>query len=164
VQAAFISPINGNSNMPQSYGAIYFHFVFSTKNRQEWIDEKLESRLHEYLGGILRAMDCRLLAAGGTADHIHLLASMARTLTVANVMRDIKSNSSGWIHKEIEGLAGFDWQDGYGAFSVSFSQIDRVKNYIGRQKEHHRRASFQDEFLDLLVRHEVPYDPKYIWQ
>ncbi|MDA1138497.1 MAG: IS200/IS605 family transposase [Planctomycetota bacterium] len=148
--------------MPQSYGAIYFHLVFSTKNRQQWIDEKLEARLHEYLGGTLRAMECRLLAAGGTADHIHLLVSITRTLSIANVMRDIKSNSSGWIHKEIEGLAGFGWQDGYGAFSVSFSQIDKVKNYIGRQKEHHRKASFQDELLELLDRHEVSYDPKYV--
>jgi REP element-mobilizing transposase RayT len=104
-----------------------------------------------------------LSAAGGTADHIHLLASLSRTIAIADAVRTIKANSSGWIHKEFAKLSAFYWQEGYGAFAVSHSNVDQVKAYIAGQEEHHRARSFQDEYRELLRRHEIEWDEKYVW-
>lgn len=148
--------------MPQSFGSLHCHFVFSTKHRLAQITGELHHRLFEYVGGIVRNQNCRLIAAGGTPDHVHLLVSMSRTLAIADAVRLIKTNSSAWVHDTI-GLHDFQWQQGYGAFAVSYSNIERVKAYIANQAEHHRVVTFQDEFREFLRKHELEWDERYVW-
>ena len=149
--------------MPQSFGSLYFHLVFSTKNRQPLIDAELQTRLYEYIGGILRAEKSVLLAAGGMPDHVHLLVSLSRELSIAEAVRLVKANSSKWIHATFAERQQFTWQAGYGAFSVSFSNLPDVKNYLARQAEHHRVRTFQDELREFLRRHELEWDERYVW-
>jgi REP element-mobilizing transposase RayT len=149
--------------MPQSLAALYCHIVFSTKNREAFIDETLERPLYAYVGGILRENKGVLVAAGGMPDHVHLLVSMSRESAVSDLVRAIKANSSRWIHEGYPNLASFAWQVGYGAFSVSVSQLDVVKKYLAEQKTHHAKQSFQDEFRALLEKHGLSYDERYVW-
>lgn len=148
--------------MPQSFASLHCHIVFSTKNRQPLITRELQPRLFEYIGGILRNSSSPLIAAGGMPDHVHLLISLGRTLAVADAVRLIKSNSSTWIHDELR-MREFQWQTGYGAFAVSYSNIDAVKEYIANQEEHHRVRTFQDEFREILRRHGLEWDERYVW-
>jgi putative transposase len=150
--------------MPQSFVCLNCHIVFSTKNREPLLMPDWTSRLYEYIGGTLRAKGSVLTAAGGMPEHVHLLVSLGKQAAVADVVRDVKSNSSRWIHETIASLTGFAWQAGYGAFSVSRSNVDEVKRYIAAQHEHHRVRSFQEEFLEFLKRHDMEYDERYIWQ
>ena len=124
--------------MPQSLASLNFHLVFSTKNRQPLIDPEIQERLYEYIGGILRAEKSVLLAAGGMPDHVHLLVSLSRELSIADTLRLVKANSSKWVHETFPHRQNFGWQAGYGAFSVSFSNLPEVKKYIAGQAEHHR--------------------------
>jgi putative transposase len=149
--------------MPQSLASLNFHVVFSTKNRQPLIDADIQSRLYEYIGGILRAEKSVLLAAGGMPDHVHLLVSLSRELSIAETLRLVKANSSKWIHNTFPDRKDFAWQVGYGAFSVSFSNIPDVKDYIGHQADHHRTRTFQDEYREFLRRHEIEWDERYVW-
>ena len=149
--------------MPQSFVSLHFHIVFSTKNRKPFITDDLQARLHEYLGGIVRADAGRLLAAGGMPDHIHLLISLSKQIALADAVRTIKSNSSKWIHETFPTQVDFAWQAGYGAFAVSFSNLDAVKRYIANQAEHHRKRTFREEFVALLERHEIEFDERYLW-
>ena len=121
------------------------------------------ARLYEYLGGILRGEGGCLVAAGGTADHVHLLCRLDKQTSVAGAVRTIKANSSRWIHQTFPLLRRFAWQVGYGAFAVSYSQLDSVKRYIDGQAEHHRTISFQDEFIAFLRRHDIAFDERYLW-
>jgi putative transposase len=123
--------------MPQSFASLHCHIVFSTKQRQPRVAPDVQPRLFEYMGGILRNYSSRLIAAGGMPDHVHLLASLGRTMAVADAVRLIKTNSSGWMHDELA-LPDFQWQSGYGAFAVSYSQLDQVKSYLANQEQHHR--------------------------
>lgn len=148
--------------MPQSYAALFFHLIFSTKDRQPLLGPDWRPRLHEYLGGILRNRAACLLAAGGMPDHAHLLVSLSREALMADTLRDIKAISSKWVHEEI-GQAEFAWQAGYGAFTVSYSAVEAVRHYIVTQEEHHRRMSFQEEFIAFLRRHDIAYDERYLW-
>jgi putative transposase len=148
--------------MPQSFASLHCHIVFSTKHRQPLIKSDLQPRLFEYIGGILRNHATPLIAAGGMPDHVHLLVSMGRTIAVADAVRLIKSNSSGWMHEELQ-MPDFQWQTGYGAFAVSYSNIDAVKTYLANQEQHHRAQSFQDEFRELLRRHDLEWDERYVW-
>ena len=149
--------------MPQSFGSLYFHLIYSTKNREPIITEDLEPRLYEYLGGILRNQEGKLVAAGGTKDHIHLLVSLSRQASIADTVRVLKSNSSGWIHKNFPDQQSFAWQAGYGAFSVSYSGLDAVQAYLANQKQHHTKQTFQEEYRAFLIRHELEYDERYVW-
>jgi putative transposase len=149
--------------VPQSFAYLNCHIIFSTKNREPLLMPQWTTRLYEYIGGTVRAKGGSLVAAGGMPDHIHLSVSVGRQMSIAEVVRDIKSNSSRWIHETIANLRGFAWQSGYGAFSVSRSNLDDVKRYIASQQEHHRVRSFQEEFLEFLRRHELEYDERYIW-
>jgi REP element-mobilizing transposase RayT len=149
--------------MPQSFASLHVHIVFSTKRRERWLNEELYPRLFEYIGGILRAHSCPLVAAGGAEDHIHLLTSLSRTNSVADVVRLVKSNSSGWIHEMLPDMSLFQWQQGYGAFAVSASNIEAVKAYCENQADHHRGRSFQDEFRELLRRHGLEWNERYVW-
>ena len=149
--------------MPQSFTCLNYHIVFSTKNRLPQISSEWRPRLHEYIGGILRAQDSILLAAGGTSDHLHLLAVLGKTTGIAEVLRVIKANSSGWVHKTMPDQQEFGWQAGYAAFTVSYSGLDHVKKYIARQEEHHRKRTYHDELIALLQKHNLPYEERFLW-
>ena len=150
--------------MSHSYVSNFVHYIFSTKERRPTIDPELESRLWPYVGGIARQNDMKALAVGGVSDHLHVLVSLPATLSVAKAIQLIKGGSSKWIHDEFPEHRTFAWQDGYGAFSVSASQIEAVTAYIHNQKEHHRRKTFQDEFLEFLDKHGVEYDRRYVFR
>ena len=149
--------------MPQSFVCLHCHIVFSTKNRKTWITPELAPRLFDYIGGTIRGVGGSLVFAGGMPDHTHLLVSLGKTHSAAQLVRDIKSNSSGWIHKTFPSLANFGWQTGYAAFAVSHSNLDEVKRYIGNQPEHHRVRTFKEEFLAFLKKHGLEYDERYVW-
>jgi REP element-mobilizing transposase RayT len=123
----------------------------------------LQPRLFAYFGGILRDLKCVLLAAGGIEDHVHLLVSLSREVSVAQTVREIKANSSRWVHESFPERRSFAWQNGYGAFSVSRSQLESVKAYLANQREHHRKQTFQKEFIALLKKHDIQYDERYLW-
>ncbi len=149
--------------MPHSYTQLLYHIVYSTKNRHAWLTQPIRDRLYPYLGGGIRDEGGTALAIGGVADHVHILARLRQDKAISAVIGAIKANSSGWIHREFADLAEFAWQDGYAAFTVSKSQVERLRRYIARQEEHHRKRSFQEELLALLDAHEIEYDPRYLW-
>jgi REP element-mobilizing transposase RayT len=149
--------------MPQSFCSALFHCVFSTKERRQLITPKLQESLWPYLGGIARENRMTALAIGGVEDHLHILLSLPSTLDVAKSMQLIKGGSSKWIHDTFPEHRSFAWQSGYGAFSIGVSQVDDTIAYISSQKKHHRRRTFQDEFLAFLNKHRIEYDPRYIW-
>jgi REP element-mobilizing transposase RayT len=148
--------------MPATHLSLHYHIVFSTKDRQPFIAGAWQNRLHEYLGGLVRAAEGFPEAIGGTDDHIHLLAGLRATIALASFVQDIKQASSRWIHETIS-TKNFAWQQGYGAFTVSVSNCDAVKKYIENQVEHHRKKTFQEEYVSFLKNHGVPYDEKYLW-
>ena len=150
--------------MPHSYVSNLVHYIFSTKERFPFIDRELESRLWPYLGGIARENGMKALAVGGTHDHVHALLSLPATLSMAKAIQLIKGGSSKWIHDQLPNYRKFAWQDGYGAFSVSASQMKSVIRYIDGQQEHHRKRTFEEEFLEFLDEHEVQYDPRYVFR
>ena len=129
--------------MPQSYASLHIHVIFSTKTRRPLIVADLQPRLFEYMGGIARERGCRLIAAGGMPDHVHLLLSLSRELSIADAVKTLKANSSKWIHETFPDQRDFAWQTGYGTFAVSYSNLDQVKAYLANQEEHHRRRTFQ---------------------
>ena len=133
------------------------------KNVIPWIDSGLETRLWPYIGGIARENRMKALAIGGVFDHLHALLSLPSTMSFAKAVQLIKGGSSKWVHEEI-GIKKFEWQEGYGAFSVSQSQLKKTIAYINNQKEHHRKRTFKEEFLQLLDKHGIDYDPRYIFQ
>ena len=149
--------------MAQSFVQNLQHIVFSTKNRDKWIDESWEKDLHAYIGGILRGINCSMKAAGGGADHIHILASINKKLTLPDVIRTVKASSTNWIKKNIRNKRAFSWQHGYASFSIGQSQIKQVENYIRNQRKHHRRFGYQDELRSLLDKQGFEYDEKYLW-
>jgi len=147
-----------------SYVSSYFHCVFSTKDRWPQITPVLQERLWPYLGGIARENKIKAMEIGGVADHIHMLLSLPSTITIAKAMQLIKGGSSKWVHDTFPEQRLFGWQTKYGAFGVSVSQLDSVIRYIQRQEEHHRKMSFQEEFVALLNKHRITYDPRYLWE
>ena len=150
--------------MPQSLARILVHFVFSTKYRHPFLAEKnIRNEMHAYLGGVCKGVGCPVLIVGGVADHVHILSLLTRTLSVADVMGEIKRESSKWIKSKGQMLTKFAWQNGYGAFSVGQSEVERVRTYIAGQEEHHRKKTFQDEYRAFLEEYEVEYDERYIW-
>jgi REP element-mobilizing transposase RayT len=148
--------------MPSTHLSLHYHIIFSTKDRVPMITVAWRERLHAYLGGVIRNSDGVPEAVGGVADHVHLLIGLRATHNLADVVRDVKSVSSRWVHDEMRTLA-FTWQEGYGAFTVSPSQRDPERQYIADQEEHHRRRSFQEEYVELLRRSGVEYDERYLW-
>ena len=149
--------------MPQSFACLYVHLIFSTKNRECWIDEGWAPELYKYLAGALSGEGNQLIAAGGITDHVHLLLSLSRNTALADLVREVKANSSKWVHRRFPDMHHFAWQRGYAAFSVSRSGLGNVRHYILRQKEHHKRRTFREELLSLLNKHQVEYDEKYVF-
>jgi putative transposase len=150
--------------MPQSLAKILVHSVFSTKDRRPFLhDRTLRLELHHYLGGILAQLDCQPMIVGGVADHVHLLCALSRTCEPAAMIKEAKRGSSLWLKTRSPELQDFAWQNGYGIFSIAFSQIGSVRKYIAGQEEHHRKTSFQDEFRQLLRRYEIVFDERYVW-
>jgi putative transposase len=144
--------------------SLLVHAIFSTKNREPFIASESQNHLWGYIGGIVRRRGCVLRAVGGVEDHVHLLLSLKADVSVAEIVRDVKANSSKWFRAACPANRFFAWQSGYGAFSVSPSRAASVSSYIKRQKEHHRKVSFQEEFLDFLMKHGVSYDERYLWK
>ncbi|HEX5470677.1 MAG TPA: IS200/IS605 family transposase [Lacipirellulaceae bacterium] len=149
--------------MSHSYVSALFHCVFSTKERRKTITAELQERLWPYMGGIARENKMRALTIGGIEDHVHLLLSIPSTLSVAKSLQLIKGGSSKWVHDTFPKFIGFEWQEGYGAFSVGMSQVPDTTAYIANQREHHRTKTFQEEFIAFLERHGIEYDSRYIW-
>ncbi len=149
--------------MAQSLACVLVHIVFSTKNRVRLIMPDVESELHAYLGGICKRLKSPALSVGGTDDHVHLLCSLARTVSLSDLLEEVKAGSSKWMKTKGSDYASFLWQDGYSAFSIGRSGEPNVRGYIDRQKEHHRRVSFQDELRAFLRKYRVEYDERYIW-
>jgi REP element-mobilizing transposase RayT len=150
--------------MPQSLAKIYLHIIFSTKERIPFLaDKEVRRETHAYLAGTCRGLDAPAVTVGGVADHVHLICTMSRTMTVADFVRDIKRTSSSWLKQQSETTSNFHWQNGYGVFSVSPSHIGVLKKYIARQEEHHRQLSFQDEFRRIMQKYDIEYDERYVW-
>lgn len=149
--------------MPQTWTALHYHLVFSTKHREPTITTDIQPRLYSHFGGLIRAEGGQLLAVGGMPDHVHLLARLNQRQALADVMRIVKTNSSKWIHEAFPAAPRFAWQTGYGAFTVGLSTLPSVKQYIANQEEHHSRQSFQDEFRSFLIQHEIEFDERYLW-
>ena len=142
---------------------LLFHIVYSTRYRRPTIEKRWQDELYGYVGGIIREHKGTLLCMGGVQDHVHLLAKLSPTIAISDMLRLIKANSSKMINETLRPRIPFEWQSGYAAFSVSGSQFSTVKQYILNQESHHRRKSFQDEFIQLLERHNLSYDLRYVF-
>ena len=149
--------------MPQSLSSILIHLVFSTKQREPFIHSEIEPEMHAYLATIFRECRSPALIIGGEKDHIHALFALARTWAVADLVEEVKKRSSKWLKTKGPEFRGFQWQAGYGAFSIGQSSVTALKKYIADQKEHHRRKSFQEEYRALLEKYNVAYDERYVW-
>ncbi|MBS1802172.1 MAG: IS200/IS605 family transposase [Acidobacteria bacterium] len=147
--------------MSHTYCRSLLHCVFSTKERRRSISPEIQSRLWAYIGGIARNHGIKALSVGGSDDHIHILISIPSTITIADAMRVIKSESSRWMH-EVGKIAKFEWQEGYGAFSIGYSQLQATLTYIADQQEHHRKQDFQAEFIAFLKKNNLEYDMQYV--
>ncbi|WP_186407593.1 transposase [Candidatus Accumulibacter aalborgensis] len=150
--------------MPQSLSAVYLHLVFSTKDRQPFLQApEVRQEMHAYLGGVSKSLDCPPVIVGGVEDHVHLLCRMARSVTQSDWVKEIKRVSSIWIKRRNPALAAFAWQAGFGVFSVSTSALERTSHYIASQEEHHKQRTFQDEYRTLLQKYGVAADERYVW-
>jgi putative transposase len=149
--------------MSQSLARLLVHLVFSTKNREPALPDAIRIELHSYIGGIIANDDGSLLKAGSVSDHIHLLLTLPRTHAPADLVQDIKTGSSKWLKNAGPRFAGFHWQSGYGMFSVSSSHRAVVESYLDHQAEHHRAVTFQDEYRQLLGKHGIEFNERYVW-
>jgi REP element-mobilizing transposase RayT len=154
----------GRLNGAMSYVSSYYHCVFSTKARRPLIHSPLRERLWPFLGGIARQHDMKAMEIGGMPDHVHILLSLPSTLSIAKGLQLIKGGSSKWVHDTFREHWQFGWQVKYGAFGVSASLLDKTIQYIKRQEHHHRKMTFQEEFLALLKKHQIAFDERYLWE
>ncbi len=147
-----------------TFNKLAYHIIFSTKYRKPLIYDDIQSRLYEYMGGIIRAQNGRLIEIGGIEDHIHLLVNLAPTKTVCDSIREIKTNASKWCNQLPGQNCRFEWQKGYGAFTVSYSHIELVQNYIQNQPEHHKTKTFEEEYIRFLELHGIDFERKYLFE
>ena len=148
--------------MANTYTSLHYHLIFSTKNREPWLTSDIEQRIWAFIGGIARAHSMTALQIGDVEDHIHALVNAPATIAPAQIAQYLKGDSSKWIHEEFRSLRSFGWQDGYGAFTVSKSNIRDVITYIQTQRKHHRKRTFQEEYVDFLVKNDIEYDERYV--
>jgi REP element-mobilizing transposase RayT len=149
--------------MPQSLSSILIHLIFSTKHREPFITPVIETELHPYLAAIFRALKSPSLTIDGTSDHIHILFSLRRVITIVEVVEEVKTETSKWIKMKGPEFRNFHWQKGYGAFSIGQSNVATLKRYIHSQKQHHLRVTFQDEYRKFLKTYGIDYDERYVW-
>ena len=149
--------------MPQSLSQVLLHLVFSTKNRERLIPEAVQPQLYAYLAGICRTHGSEAYRVGGTEDHVHIACTLPRTMPISKLLEEIKKSSSEWIKTQDARCKNFAWQAGYGAFSLGQSQLTSLIRYIDNQRDHHRKRTFQEEFLDLLKKYAIAYDERYLW-
>ena len=147
--------------MPSTCTSLHYHLVFSTKNREPFITTAWRTRLQEYLGGMIRRVSGVPLAIGGVADHVHLLIGLKASHCLADVLRDLKKDSTHWV-KDAHGLKLFAWQEGYAGFTVSPTAVESVRSYVLNQEEHHRHKSFREELIELLTKAGIEFDEKYL--
>jgi len=149
--------------MAHTYTNILIHALFSTKDRHPWLDAEVAAELFSYLGGVINELGGQSLLVNGPSDHVHMLFAQPPTLSIADIMEKAKATSSGWVKKRWRNRSHFAWQPGYAAFSVSKSQVESVRRYIGNQNEHHRKVTFQEEVLAFLEKQGIKYDPRYVF-
>ena len=150
--------------MPQSLARVVLHVVFSTKHRAPFLkDLEVRTRLHAYMAGVLQHIGCEPILINGVEDHVHILCNLSRTVTIAKLVEEVKTEPSKWLKQQSPACADFHWQGGYSSFSVSQSNVDAVRAYIAGQEEHHRKMSFQDELRVLCRKHGVEIDERYVW-
>ena len=149
--------------MPQSLSNVILHVIFSAKDREPWLDSKARLKMHAYLATICRNLGATFVHAGGVSDHVHVVTTLPRTVSQAEMIEKIKKTSSNWIKSFDARYRGFFWQRGFGAFSVSPSQLEAVLRYVDEQEMHHRRRTFQEEYRDMLRKHGVDFDERYVW-
>ena len=149
--------------MPQSLSKVYVHITFSTKNRCPFLDDNIKQPLWAYIAGICAHLDCHAVRVGGHNDHAHICCLLSRKMTQIELLEEIKKTSSKWVKTRGKQYDGFYWQEGYGIFSVNPSEIETVVTYIDAQHEHHKRYTFQEEFLKFLKKYKVEYDERYLW-
>jgi putative transposase len=149
--------------MAQSLSKILIHLVFSTKNRAPLLPPTPFQELQLYAQGILKTQKCHLIEMNNVVDHVHLLFELHRTEALSNVVMHVKKGTSRWLKQQSNEFSGFDWQEGYGAFSIGRSQRDKVVDYIRKQQQRHLRLSFQEEFRRFLKSYEVEFDERYVW-
>ena len=149
--------------MSQSLANVLLHVIFSTKNRDPFIDETIAPELYAYMATALDTFGCPAVKIGGASDHVHILCNLSRTKTIANLVETAKTDSSSWLKTKGPQFTRFYWQSGYGAFSVAQSQVESVKQYIENQREHHKRKTFQEEYRELLQKCAIKYNEKYVW-
>jgi putative transposase len=153
--------------MPQSLANVLMHFVWSTKHREPWLTDEVRPRFHGYLLGVLQNLGCPSLETNSEPDHVHILCAFSRTITIAKLVEQVKTSTSAWIKTLGPWFAGFCWQGGYAVFSVCESQVPSLRRYIQNQREHHRGPkgmSFQDELREMLRKHRVDFDERYLWE
>src|SRR5947208_5772082 len=152
-----------HSSMPQSLSKVIIHIIFSSKDREPWLDPDVRPRMHAYVATICRDLNAEALRVGGVADHVHIVTTLPRSLSQADVVETLKKTSSKWIKGLDSKYRQFYWQRGYGAFSVSPSQLNSVLEYVEKQEEHHRTRSFREEYRDFLRKYGVEFDEHYVW-
>lgn len=149
--------------MPQSLSNILIHLIWSTKGRHPWLEPGIREKTHAFLAGAVRQCDCEAYRVGGVADHVHLAVRLSRTVSVSDLVKEIKTASSKWAKTQDAARHDFAWQQGYGAFSLGMSQKDALLHYIDTQEEHHRTRTFQDEYRAFLAKYGIDYDERYVW-
>ena len=149
--------------MANTYTCLHYHVIFSTKNRERWLVPEVEQRVWRFIGGIARAHRMTALQVGGVEDHIHALITAPPTIAPFQIAQFLKGDSSKWIHEEFSALRDFGWQDGYVAFTVSKSNIPQLIKYIQNQRAHHRKKTFQEEYLEFLDANSIEYEKRYLW-
>jgi putative transposase len=149
--------------MPQSLAKLYIHLVFSTKHRESWLGDGIREDLHAYMGGTLSGLGCIPIEINSEPEHVHVLFLLGRTISLSDAVGQFKTSSNNWLREKDPRLSNFYWQGGYGAFSVSQSGAEELRQYIRNQRQHHKRISFQEEFRAVLRRYEIEYDERYVW-
>jgi putative transposase len=150
--------------MPQSLASVLVHLIYSTKNREPLITPDIEPELFKYQSAVFKDMKSPAILINGTVDHVHALFRLGRTVALCDVVEEVKKSSSRWIKSKGSAFVDFQWQAGYGAFSLGESGLPAAIRYVEKQKEHHRRKSFQDEFREFLRKYKIEFDERYVWE